>query len=69
MRGRQKLSMDRRSFLRAAGGVSTAAAATALGSTAARAYDPGEEETRSRYRETEHIRTFYRVNRYPSGKK
>jgi hypothetical protein len=61
--------MDRRSFLRAAGAASTAAAATALGSTAAQAYDPGEEETRSRYRETEHVKAFYRVNRYPTGKK
>jgi hypothetical protein len=69
MRGRQKASMDRRSFLRVAGGASAAAAATTLGSAPAQAYDPGEKETRSRYRETDHVKAFYRVNRYPSGKK
>jgi hypothetical protein len=25
-----------------------------------------EEKRKSRYRETEHVKTFYRVNRYPT---
>jgi hypothetical protein len=60
--------MDRRSFLRAIGGASAVAAA-ALGSTPAQAYNPGEAETKSRYRETDHVKAFYRVNRYPAEKK
>ena len=65
-------AMDRRSFLRAVGGASTAAAATAaasLAATEAQAYDPGEEETRARYQETDHVKAFYRVNGYQTLKK
>jgi hypothetical protein len=35
----------------------------------AQAYDPGREETRARYRETEDVRAFYRTNRYEGVKK
>ncbi len=35
----------------------------------ASAYDPGPEETASRYRETEHVKAFYRTNRYEGLKK
>ena len=68
MQKQQDKAMDRRSFLRAVGGASTAAvatAATSLAATEAQAYDPGEEETRARYQETDHVKAFYRVNRYP----
>ena len=30
----------------------------------AAAVDPGKEETKSRYRETDHIKNYYRTNRY-----
>ncbi|HEY8567166.1 MAG TPA: twin-arginine translocation signal domain-containing protein [Beijerinckiaceae bacterium] len=59
--------VDRRGFLRAVGGASTvavAAVATPLSSTPAEAYDPGAAETKSRYRETDHVKAFYRTNRY-----
>jgi hypothetical protein len=72
MHGKQKQAMDRRNFLRAVGGVSAAAVATAavtLDSTEAEAYDPGEDETKSKYRETDHIKAYYRVNGYPTRKK
>ena len=48
--------MDRRNFLRGVGGVSTAAVAAVaspLAATDAQAYNPGSEETKARYRETE----------------
>ena len=52
--------MDRRNFLRAVGGASTVAAVAAVASpiaaTEAQAYDPGRDETKARYRESDHVR-------------
>jgi hypothetical protein len=64
-------AMDRRNFLRAVGGVSTAAVAAAspIAATEAEAYDPGREETKARYRETDHVKAFYRTNGYETLKK
>lgn len=65
-------SVDRRGFLRAVGGVSTVAAAAVVAPIAvpeAEAYDPGPEETRARYRETDDVRAFYRTNGYETLKK
>jgi hypothetical protein len=64
-------AIDRRGFLRAVGGVSTAAAVAAspFAATEAEAYDPGSEETKARYRETDHVKAFYRVNGYETLKK
>jgi hypothetical protein len=64
-----RTAMNRRNFLRAATGASTAAAAATLVAGEAEAYDPGEEETRSRYQETDHVKAFYRVNGYETLKK
>jgi hypothetical protein len=33
------------------------------------AYDPGPSETGTRYRETEHVKAFYRTNGYETLKK
>lgn len=60
-------AMDRRAFFRSVGGVSAVAAAAVaspLASTDAQAYDPGNEETKARYRETEHVKAFYKSNGY-----
>ena len=65
----KKTAMNRRNFLRAVTGASTAAAAATLSPGEAQAYDPGEEETRSRYQETDHVKAFYRVNGYETLKK
>jgi len=35
----------------------------------ARAYDPGADETRARYRETDDVKAFYRTNGYETLKK
>ena len=60
-----RTALNRRNFLGAVGGATTiAAAASPLASTQAQAYDPGKDETKARYRETDHVKTFYRVNRY-----
>ena len=68
---REKNVIDRRGFLRAVGGASTAAAVVAspIAATEAQAYDPGGEETKARYRETDHVKAFYRVNGYETLKK
>ncbi|TIQ76405.1 MAG: formate dehydrogenase, partial [Mesorhizobium sp.] len=67
MQENKQTAMTRRNFLRAFGGASTTAVAVAavtLTPGEAQAYDPGEEETRASYRETEHVKAFYRVNGY-----
>ena len=71
MRDDDREAMGRREFLRTVGGASTvtvAAATVALAPAAALAYDPGEEETRGRYRETDHVKAFYRTNGYETLK-
>jgi hypothetical protein len=65
-----KLDDTRRAFLARLGGVSTAAlAAAAAPLSPAEAYDPGPDETRSRYRETDNVKAFYRTNGYETLKK
>lgn len=73
MQDQEKPAMNRRSFLRAVGGASTAAAAVAAAAIVpgeAEAYDPGEEETRQRYQpEAADVQAFYRTNGYETLKK
>lgn len=69
MQDQRAPDFTRRNFLRAFGGASTTAvAAVVLTPGEAHAYDPGAEETGPRYRETDHIKAFYRVNGYPAKK-
>ncbi|MGA7997185.1 MAG: formate dehydrogenase [Bradyrhizobium sp.] len=61
-----KPTLGRRDFLRAlgAGAAITAAAPLAID---AKADSEGDGEKRkSRYKETDHVKAYYRVNRYPS---
>ena len=61
-------ALGRREFLRAlgAGATVTAAAAAPLASEALADTENNDEKRKSRYRETAEVKTFYRVNRYPS---
>jgi hypothetical protein len=60
---------NRRHFLGALGSTFAAAGAVVVAPvTEAQAYDPGREETRARYRETEDVKAFYRTNRYEGVK-
>ena len=43
-----------------------ATAVATLSPGEAQAYDPGEEEMRARYQETDHVKAYYRVNSYPT---
>ena len=63
-------ALDRRRFLGAVGGgaSSAAVALSPLAATEAQAYDPGGAETKARYRETDHVKAFYRTNGYETLK-
>ena len=63
---RERKAVGRREFLRTLGAGATAAAAAPLAGAARADTESNDEKRRSRYKETEHVKTFYRVNRYPS---
>jgi hypothetical protein len=59
--------LGRRDFLRALGAGAGATAVTApLGGAAKADTESNDEKRKARYKETDHVKTFYRVNRYPS---
>jgi hypothetical protein len=67
MKGRDNAKVDRRSILRALGvgaGVATATAALPVSVNADS--EINDEKRKSRYKETDHVKAFYRVNKYPS---
>ena len=66
MKTEPKAAMGRREFLRTLG-VSTAAAAASgpLAIEARADTETNDEKRKARYQETDHVKTYYRVNRYP----
>lgn len=63
----EKQKVGRREFLRVLGaGAGVAAATGAMTRSAHADSESNDEKRKSRYRETEHVKTFYRVNRYPA---
>jgi hypothetical protein len=60
--------VGRRDFLRILGGtgVGVAAGAGAMTTPARADSETDAEKRKTRYRETEHVKAFYRVNRYPT---
>jgi len=60
--------VGRRDFLRAIGaGAGVAATAAAPLATPALAdSETNDEKRKARYKETDHVKTYYKVNRYPS---
>jgi hypothetical protein len=64
---RDKAKLGRRDVLRVLGaGAGLAAASAPLGSAARADSESNQEKRKSRYRETEHVKAFYRVNKYPT---
>lgn len=60
-----KSGIERRNFLRTVGlGAAGAAAIPLVAAAPAEAKESPEERVKARYRETEHVKTFYRTNRY-----
>jgi hypothetical protein len=62
-----KTKLGRRDFLRALGaGAGVAATAAApLASVAQADSENNDEKRKARYKETDHVKAYYRVNRYP----
>jgi hypothetical protein len=67
MKSTEKTTVGRREFLRTIGlGAGVAVTAAAPLATDAKAdTENNDEKRKSRYRETDHVKTFYRVNGYP----
>jgi hypothetical protein len=67
MKQDRKPTLGRRDFLRTLGvGATAAAAGGTLAKNAAADSENNDEKRKARYRETEHVKAYYRVNRYPS---
>jgi hypothetical protein len=67
MKKERQTKLGRRDFLRALGVGASAAAASAgpLAGEALADTETNDEKLKARYRESEHVKTYYRVNRYP----
>jgi hypothetical protein len=67
MKTQGKPAVGRREFLRVLG-VGAGAAAVPLASEARADTENNDEKRKARYKETDHVKTFYRVNSYPAKK-
>ena len=66
MKEQDKSKVGRRDFLRAMGaGAGLAAATAAPLATGAVAAESDADKKKARYKETDHVKAYYRVNRYP----
>ena len=66
MKAERKTTLGRRDFLRALGVSAAVSAAAPLAPEARADSETNDEKRKSRYKETEHVKTYYRVNRYLS---
>lgn len=67
MRDEKQITVGRREFLRKVGIGAAGAGATLATPLVAQADSENYDEKRkARYKETDHVKTYYRVNRYPS---
>jgi hypothetical protein len=68
---RNKMTVRRRAFLGiiATGGLTAASAAVPFGISAVADTESHDEKRKPRYRESQEVRTYYRVNRYPNSDK
>lgn len=67
MESDDRAKVGRRGFLGVLGaGMGAVAAAGSLTASAQADSESNDEKRKPRYRETEHVKTFYRVNRYPA---
>jgi hypothetical protein len=69
MSDKKKASVGRRDFLRKVGlgavGAGATLATPLVGSAHADS-ENGNEKRKARYKETDHVKAYYRVNRYPA---
>ncbi|HKH01915.1 MAG TPA: hypothetical protein VKB08_14490 [Bradyrhizobium sp.] len=59
-----QIAVDRRRFFMMGGSAVAAAAVVPLASEQAEADESQAERLKARYKETDHVKNFYRVNRY-----
>jgi predicted aconitase len=62
-----KTKFGRRDVLRALGAGVAATSAAPLATIAQADSESNDEKRKTRYKESDHVKTFYRVNRYPSS--
>jgi hypothetical protein len=65
MKPKSKATLGRRQLLRALGLGAAATAAPRLATEAMADTETNDAKRKARYKETEHVKTFYRVNHYP----
>ena len=61
-----KPKVGRRDFLRALGAGAAVTAAAPLATEAKADSESNDDKRKARYQETDHVKAFYRVNRFPS---
>ena len=66
MKEQDKTKVGRRDFLRALGAGAAVTAAAPLATPAMADSESNDEKRKARYKETDHVKAFYRVNRFPS---
>ena len=66
MKTKDRTAVGRRDFLRAMGAGATVAAAAPFAGEAKADTESNDEKRKARYKESDHVKTYYRVNRYPS---
>ena len=67
MKQQDKAKLGRRDFLRAMGaGAGVAVTAAAPFASEAAASESDADKKKARYKESDHVKAFYKVNRYPS---
>jgi hypothetical protein len=65
MKAQDETTVGRRNFFRLLGTGAAAGAMVPLGKEAAADSEKEDEKRKSRYRESDEVKTYYRVNRYP----
>jgi hypothetical protein len=65
MKAEHKTTVGRRNFFRLLGTGAAAGAMAPLGKQAAADTENEDEKRKTRYRESDEVKTYYRVNRYP----
>ena len=66
MKAQNQNSVGRRGFFRLIGTGVAAGATVPLAAEALADSEKADEKLKARYRESDEVKTFYRVNRYPS---
>jgi len=66
MKPKSRATLGRRQFLRTLGLGAAVTATPGLATEAMADSETSDEKRKARYKETEHVKTFYRINQYPS---